>query len=393
MSAELEVKPQARSSRKISWDLIRAGCVVMVMVFHATFEGPQLHPELVPGRIHFDHQVGASLLLLVSAYFVCVTIGRGTALRYAWGRIARLMPAYFAAVAITFLVTRYLSPPGWFRPSWHDLGANELMLWNWFPKYPFIDGSYWTTPLQLMGFIMAALLYRSGKLGHGRPLRVVLWALVLIPILQWPYRISGPPELYRAIVDGFGFHRLHMFVAGIAIWMWSTKRMSHWHFGLLISTCLFAHALHTAIIGPDGSVHVVWGSWFGIAIGFAVIAIASRFRDWDHLVPRVTWRAIRWFAGISYGIYLMHQAIGYIVMRQLGVWHFGPTVQLAGMLVTGTLLGWALTKAVERPMQARLMKWYDAVADRWNASRRPKEPEPQPEQAPDPEPEETRQPA
>lgn len=94
----------ARSRQKISWDVVRAGCVTLVMLHHATFLSVYLHPELQHRSFTFPYQVGARLLLVVSAYFACVTIGRGTVLRYWWGRIARLLPPFFVAVVMIFLV-------------------------------------------------------------------------------------------------------------------------------------------------------------------------------------------------------------------------------------------------------------------------------------------------
>ncbi len=176
-----------RSNRKISWDLVRTCCVLLVMLYHSTFLSTYLHHDLAPRGIVFPYQVGASLLLVISAYFACMTIGRGSLLRYWWGRIARLLPPFLGAVLVIYLVMRWAAVPGWFYPSVNDLWWNLLMLWNWKPaEYWFIDGSHWTVPLQLMGFTAAALLYRTSW-GHGRRMIVVLWAAVLVPLAPVSY--------------------------------------------------------------------------------------------------------------------------------------------------------------------------------------------------------------
>ena len=355
-----------KSRRKISWDLVRAGCVLLVMLYHATFLGVYLHPELIPRKIAFPYQVGASLLLVISAYFACVTIGRGTTLRYWWGRIARLLPPFIGAVLVIFLLTRLAAIEGWFWPTWYDLTWNLLMLWNWRPAdYAFIDGSHWTVPLQLMGFTAAAVLYRS-RWGHGRRILVVLWAAVLVPMAQWPLRVSQPPELYRTIVDGIGVHRWHLFVVGVAIWLWSTKRISWPHFAALLGFCMIGQALHNYAETPEGLV-ADWGSTVAVCIGMVVIALTARGPDWNKVVSGRPARAVQWFAGISYGVFLTHQSVGYLVPRELQDLGFGPTLQTAGFLVTGVLLGWALTKVVERPMHRWLMKGFDRLAARRTA--------------------------
>ncbi|MEB3367349.1 acyltransferase family protein [Saccharopolyspora mangrovi] len=345
-----------RSRRKISWDLVRAGCVVLVMLYHSTSLSVFLHPELEPRAFEFPYQVGASLLLVVSAYFACVTIRRGSMLRYWWGRVARLLPSFLAAVVVSYFVLRAFPIEGWFYPLPEDLRANLLMLWHWKPQfYPFIDGSHWTVPLQLMGFTVAALLYRS-RWGHGRRILIVLWTAVLLPLAQWPIRIDDPVEAYRTVVDGIGMHRWHLFVAGVAIWLWSVKRLSTAHFAALLGLCMAAQEVHNYTRTPEGLLADT-GSSVAVAIGMCLIALVARAPDMA--MPPLARRAISWFAGVSYGTFLMHQAIGYIVLRKLQDAGVDTVTQTLAMLATGTLLGWLLTKLVEKPAHKLLMRPFE----------------------------------
>jgi peptidoglycan/LPS O-acetylase OafA/YrhL len=241
------VSPASETFRRrhSSWDLLRCGFVLLVVLYHTTYVAPIVHPELVPHRFAFSHQIGASLLLVISAYFTCATLRRNSVVRYWWGRMARLLPAFVASVFFTWVFIRYAAPVEWPAPTKRDLVGNLLLLGNWKPAaFPYLDGSYWTLPLQLMGFTVAAVLWRSDW-GHGTRLRVVLWSAVLLPLAQWPLRIAAPPETYRMLVDGLGFHRLHLFVAGVSIWMWANSRLRSGHFAALISCCMAAHLVHT----------------------------------------------------------------------------------------------------------------------------------------------------
>ena len=352
----------ARSNRKVSWDVVRAGCVVLVMLYHATHMSRVTHPELSPRGLVFPYQVGASLLLVISAYFAAATIGRGSVWRYWWKRMARLLPPFVGAVLVIWLVLRFLRPPSWVEPSGRDLADHLLMLWNWKPlDYAFLDGSHWTVPLQLMGFSFAAALY-STRWGHGTKLQWVLWAAVLLPLAQWHLRISGAPETYRMLVDGFGAHRWHLFVAGVAIWMVSTGRLSRAHFALLLASCMFAQVMHNFIRTPEGVLDCDWGSTAGVCLGLLVLTSVACGPDWK-LPPQLA-RAVTWFAGISYGVFLSHQTIGYILLHYLDTSGVPPLVQTAAMLATGTAVGWALTKVVERPAHDFLVRSYDRLAAR-----------------------------
>ncbi|WP_257233770.1 acyltransferase family protein [Halopolyspora algeriensis] len=365
--ASPQTTTQRKSRRKISWDVVRVGCVTLIMLYHATFLSVDLHPELEPRTFVFPYEVGASLLLVISAYFACVTIGRGTVLRYWWSRIARLVPPFIGAVLVIFLVMRLAAVDDWFLPDGSDLAAHLLMLWHWKPEdYYFLDGSHWTVPLQLMGFTAAAVLYKS-RWGRSHRITVVLWTAVLLPMLQWPLRISDPSELYRMLIDGFGFHRWHLFVAGVAIWMWSSKRLTTPHFLGLLATCMSAQALHNHEVTPEG-LTADWGSTIAVCIGLVVVALTARGPDWNKVVPDWANRPIQWYAGISYGVFLMHQTIGYIVSRRLQDLGAGATLQTLAMLTTGVLLGWLLTRIVEQPAHRALMDAYDRVHTRWHTA-------------------------
>lgn len=349
---------RAGSRRHLSWDALRSGFVLLVMLYHTTGVAPIVHPELAPRPFSFSHQVGASLLLVVSAYFAAATVRRHPSGRYWWGRIARLVPAFLVAVVLTWMITRYFSPAEWYLPGKRDLVGNLLLLGNWRPQdFPFLDGSYWTLPLQLMAFTVAAVLWRS-RWGHGRRLHAVLWAAVLVPLLLWPVRAGGPPEAYRMVVDGFGFHRLHLFVAGVAIWLWANRRLRPLYFAALLVTCLFGHVMHTAAVGPEGWIYD-WKATIGVAGGIALVCLAARIPDWDRWIPASLHTAVHWLAGISYGLYLVHQTIGFVIMRQLQDLGAGPVEQSAAMLAGGVLLGWLLTRLIERPAHRALMAFYD----------------------------------
>lgn len=338
--------------------MLRVGFVLLVILYHGTFIGPLVYADLIPRKFVFPHQVGASLLLVLSAYFVAVTLRKGDTARWWWGKMARLLPAFFVATVVAWGFLRFLAPDGWYLPTKRDLVANLLMLWNWnggFWRVEYVDGSYWTIPVQLLAFTLAAVVWRA-RLRRWIGVRTLLWIGLLLPLAQLPYHLAtGGDTVYSSIVNGLGLHRWHLFVAGIAVWMVATRRLGKVHFGVLFVGAGVAHLLHTGWLTPEGG--FLFDQWaaLGVFLGMLALLAAAVGPDWDAWVPDAGRRAITWLAGISYGMFLVHQTTGYVVMRRLQDLGVGPSLQTVAMVGNAVLLGWLLTRFVERPAYRWLM--------------------------------------
>ncbi|WP_410597147.1 acyltransferase family protein [Amycolatopsis sp. lyj-23] len=387
--------PTSPTPRRISWDLLRVVAVLAVVLGHVTHQGALLHPELTGYPIRVTAQFGAAILLVISAYFVCASLRKGNPRRWLWNRVARLVPAYLVAVLVTYVVTRWAAisfsglphPPGvtgflfgvpqgpptdpspWYIPTWLDLVTNLGMVQEWgirWDAFYYLDGSYWTLPVQLMAFTGAALLWprswRTHRLTVG-----LLWALILVPLaLRF---VVFPPGTTGRVVEtfyyGLGLHRLHVFAIGVAIWLWAQRRLKTWHIALFVVAAVTAQDLqvfpfHVAL--PQDALR--WPSTIGFAALLLLVCVAARGPDWRfpglaRIAPAVTW-----LAGISYGLYLVHQELGYILARALLDLGLPGWLRLPAVVGAAVLAGWAVTAGVERP------------AHRWLTRRRkPEEPQ------------------
>ncbi|RZS43306.1 peptidoglycan/LPS O-acetylase OafA/YrhL [Herbihabitans rhizosphaerae] len=356
-----------RSARRISWDLLRVLAVFAVVLQHFTHLGPIIHPELGEFPVKLPWMFGASALLVISAYFVCVTVRKGSAGRWWWRRVARLLPPYLAAVVITYLVLSLVVPifndqghtmgqflggpfgdggdaevPPWYEPDERDLWVNLLMVQGWSPTYHWIDASYWTLPVQLIAFTLAAMLWPRKWL-RGRGLPVLLWSLLIVPLaLRFTLYYDTSPQWVRSLFDGLALNRVHLFAMGIAIYLWSKRRMSHLHLIALLLSALVAHDAHAYWTDLESTV----------AVGIAVVLICAAARGPDWRAGPLRWlaRPIQWLAGISFGVYLVHQELGYVLDRLLVGEGLDPWTRLLVLVTASVLAGWLLTVAVERPV-------------------------------------------
>ena len=389
--------------RRINWDILRVVAVFAVILGHITHQGALLHPELTGYPVRVTAQFGAAILLVISAFFVCASLRKGSPRRWLWNRIARLVPAYLAVVLVTYVVTRYAAirfsglpfPPGisgflfgvpqglpadpspWYIPTRLDLLANLGMVqeWGWrFETFYYLDGSYWTLPVQLMAFAAAALLWPRAWRTH-RVTVGLLWALILVPLVLrfalFPpsFELSTHQKVVDSVFYGLGLQRTHVFAIGVAIWLWSRNRLKTWHAALFVVAAVAAQDLqvfpfHRAL--PQDAER--WPSTIGFAVLLLLVCLAARGPDWRfpglaRIAPAVTW-----LAGISYGLYLVHQELGYILARALLNIGVPGWLRLPAVLAAAVLGGWAITAGVERPVH----RWLTARRDR---RRKPEEPQ------------------
>jgi peptidoglycan/LPS O-acetylase OafA/YrhL len=357
--------PRSRSQRKVSWDVMRVVAIYSVMVQHITHQAPINHPELGPYPVVVPLQFGASTLLVISAFFVCVTVRRGRPGKWLGHRLARLLPAYFLAVFGTYVITRVGvaifqhyrfdglggllfgqpvsggvvgGPPVWYLPDAEDLFSNLFMVEAWSPSFHWIDASYWTLPVQVTAFVLAAIMVPK-RWWRGNRLPILLWSVVIVPvIIRYAWRGPDSAQWIKSVFDGLSLHRVALFGAGVAIWLWSQKRMSGRHLAIYLGAVLVSEDAHGYFADTASTV----------ALGVALVGIvaAAGGPDWKlgRLAPVITW-----LAGISYGVYLVHQQIGFVMARLLldhGVGPWGRMVMCAALAI---MLGWLLTRMVERP--------------------------------------------
>ncbi|MGW5051740.1 acyltransferase family protein [Actinokineospora sp. NPDC004072] len=339
----------AKTKRKVSWDVVRVVAVLGVVVGHITRQGPEDHPELGPFAVYLPVLFGANTLLAISAFFVCVTVRRGRTLRWFGHKLARLLPSYFVAVVVTYLVLRLVAPGfGWFTPDSTDLVANLLLIQTWSKEFDFIDGSYWTLPAQVTAFAFAAI-FAPRRWLRGPVLLGLLWALIIVPAVIQLLLRRYDDEVLRLFYDGLTLHRAAVFGVGVAVWLWTRDRMSGAHLVGYTVAMLLGMELHTR--SEDSASTIA----FGVAL--LVLAAAAGGPDWN-IGPLA--RPVAWLGGISFGVYLVHQELGYVIARALVDIGVGPTGRFLTCLAVAVLLGWALTRAVERPAHA----WLTGAIDR-----------------------------
>jgi peptidoglycan/LPS O-acetylase OafA/YrhL len=172
---------------------------------------------------------------------------------------------------------------------------------------------------------------------------VLAWAGVVAPVLL----AECATGWLATLSEGFVMWRWQLFAVGLAMWLASRRRISLTHLAALTA----AGVLAEAIITPDVDSAIV------LALACLLVAAATLGPDWNFLRVGPLPRVVGWLAGISYGVYLGNQQIGYffawLAQDRFGITGWG---RIAGVVLLAVLLGWVLTRCVEKPAHRLLTR-------------------------------------
>jgi peptidoglycan/LPS O-acetylase OafA/YrhL len=147
-----------------------------------------------------------------------------------------------------------------------------------------------------------------------------------------------------------------LFLAGMVAYEWREGGWRWRHAGLL--ALVACDVLRHNVWAPD-SKFVNWEMVRVDVISFALL-VAATWRvgsgQWTVGIGGRIWgaalRVVAWFGTISYCLYLMHQNIGYVVIRELSARGANVNWAIAGAMVVAVGLASAVTFGVERPVCA-----------------------------------------
>src|SRR6185436_1577322 len=104
-------EPPARApaaERLVQIDGLRAIAALSVVAFHYTTRFDELYMHTAPTGLHLSHDaglMGVQLFFAISGFVIFMTVDRvKRPMDFVAWRFSRLFPAYWAAVAITFVV-------------------------------------------------------------------------------------------------------------------------------------------------------------------------------------------------------------------------------------------------------------------------------------------------
>jgi peptidoglycan/LPS O-acetylase OafA/YrhL len=347
-------------------DLIRLGAALFVVIYHLGFsiwaENGVSVSYRWPASIAWFGSVGVEIFFTLSGFVIAYTAVNATALSFLRSRLTRLIPGSLICATLTLLVclAANAGAPAHLAAEW---GRSAFL-----PLHtPFIDGSYWTLPIEIVFYgvvLMLVALQRERLLprvlGFVGLASSTVWITLSIAVAIRPqqalpggllpleviYRLSMNQRLALTLLPHGCF-----FAIGVLLWFCLTHRF----------TVAKVAVLCVCLIG--GLSQIFWHATFELVFVPWALPNAPRW-TWHPAVPCVVWLcsvmmivwfvkendrlaallgpllpAIRWAGLLTYPLYLLHQRVGFILIEVLKGW-LGDNGSLA--FVIAAMIGAAL---------------------------------------------------
>ncbi|NUP05118.1 MAG: acyltransferase [Polyangiaceae bacterium] len=334
--------PQERL-RLVELDSLRGIAALAVVLFHWTsyYDTKYGHTAEMPLRFPWG-TYGVHLFFIISGFVITMTLERSrTPASFLRARFYRLYPTFWAGVVVGTLAALW-NRRDMLQPLW-VVAANFTMIPG-FLDVPRVDGVYWTLELELVFYVgMALLVFRKNASFDALPSRLLIWCTAA---LTWYAVVRFATGSDPATAQWAGAH---------STLEWLTALTLTRYIGLFaIGVQLYAMAqgrkpglVGYALFGAATINQYLWGHRGGVAAcvcSTALVYFAAFYRpSW------LRWKPLLLAGALSYPIYLVHQNLGFAVIRTGYQFRLHPALALVLAAISVFAVTYAMRRWVEQP--------------------------------------------
>ncbi len=324
---------------------------------------PALYPVAAYGWL------GVELFFLISGFVICMSSIGHTLGEFVTSRITRLYPAYWFAIVLTTAVL--LLWPGQSALPWSDVAVNFTMFQSGY-DLPSVDAVYWTLWIELHFYVLFAIVVWRGA--NYRRVATFCGAWLVASVIG---RELGGKWDTMPIADYAPF-----FVAGVAFYLmrrYGSKPLL-WVY-VVASYALGVPPVLRTLDGSNTHLHAQIAQWPAVvALAVFYLLVGAIALGW----LKADWKWLGVAGAMTYPLYLVHEFIGWAILKSLDDTVPGPVLFL-GTLALMLVVAWLINRYVERRFAPTLKRWVRAALGapvavlRWARTRaRPVEAEDQP---------------
>lgn len=320
-------------------DALRGFAALGVLLFHYSTRFESLFGHSSRLSWSFPHgYYGVNLFFMISGFVILMTLARTRRpMDFVVSRFSRLFPAYWVAVALTFVVTSWAGLPGK-TVSFASALQNLAMVHTWF-DLPLVDNVYWTLGVEMIFYGLAFALFATGQIRRFPSLILALLALRGIYFLaDRLWGVALPFVVFRFLLLGY----IPYFGLGVSLYRCHERKRISAEDSFVMLACLAAVALFDS---PDSALVC--------AALFALFAAAVSGR-----LVLLRWPPLVWLGAISYPLYLLHENIGWSAIRALESLGVASDLAVVAAILLALALAALLHHGVEKPAM-------DAIRRAW----------------------------
>ncbi|MFF5017699.1 acyltransferase family protein [Streptomyces sp. NPDC001165] len=345
----------SRRGRLLALDGLRLVAALMVCLYHyagrggtvsASWHQTPAHVFPTLSQVATYGCLGVQFFFVISGFVICMSSWGRTLGDFFRSRVARLYPAYWVALAL--VTGAALALPAVVHPVRLDEFLVNLTMLQQPMGAPRVLGVCWTLWVEVRFYALFALLVVLRGVTYRRVvLFCSVWTLAAVVC-----RTSGNalidqlvmPDYAPFFVGGLALYLIHRF--GSDLLLWGIVAVS-WLLGQSNATRGLWHAgAHGDFVRDPYVILLV------VTLAFAAVAAVAL--GWTR---RADWPWLATAGALTYPFYLVHEHLGWFVIRVL---HRGlglpawPTLvaTVLGML----LLAWLMHRFVEKPLGPKLKR-------------------------------------
>jgi peptidoglycan/LPS O-acetylase OafA/YrhL len=320
-------------------DALRGLAALYVMLRHYTERFNDIYPEFPKPIYELKSYPAVWMFFIISGFVIFLSLGHNsTPRKFAEARFWRLYPAFWAAVLITFvLVTLFGLPKR--EASFGEMLFNLTMIpdvwegWN----VAYVDGAYWSMQVLWFFYALVFVVICFKARTHIPWIFLGLLSLSILDNRLWKQNTSHSMQLLRTVTN---LDMIHWFAMGMCIYRWTiTPRLERNQQILTWGVFLFTLL---AIRLRLGSTMMFYGIFLFVLVFLGVL---GRLKWLEH-------RPFIFLGTISYSLYLVHQNIGYLVMRAGLAANLNIHLCIILAVIVALAIATLLTFTIELPVTA-----------------------------------------
>lgn len=284
-------------------DALRGIAALIVVLFHYTAQYRNFYGHAFSEQLDFKYgHYGVPLFFIISGFVIFMTVNKVKSTpEFIYKRFIRLYPTFWICMIITFLGVNYWGLLPKFFTTWKDALFNLIMFYRLIPGIKDVDGAYWSLLPELKFYFLIVLLLFFKQIKNIKWIGLLWFALIIIENYLYHIRFLG--MFIELQLGGF-------FIAGIFFYKIGVEKENNfWNHLLIVATLIFNCLLYNK-----------WqheGAFVFIPLVYLVFYLFT-FGYLNWLKSKV----LLFLGTISYPLYLIHQNLGYTIIRQFELWGF-----------------------------------------------------------------------